>query len=94
MTVTFKKHPKTGLYRSFQNDFTDIKLGRKVTIGNIVEERGNGQYRVGLMVKEGEGKFKWVHFKLRHPTEQEARDWFVRNFETLSNKYEIYQAQE
>ena len=94
---TFKKHRATGRYRSFELDYTDIKLNKKV-VGSISESRDRKwkeRYGIGFMLKkERTGKdpapFKWTRLKKRFANENEARQFIKDNEEAIQKQFDLY----
>lgn len=90
---TFKKAIKTGAYRSFDLDYTDIKIKRKV-VGYISENR-DMIYRVGFAIKkekttEDPAPFKWRFLKKTFSSEQEARDFVNKKFTEIIETFDLY----
>lgn len=93
--VTFKKDPaETGLAAvGYHNRSVDIKFKKKV-FGRISAPNWrtrDNKWVVGIMVHDQNTHvgWHWVFFKMRHDTEQEARDWITANFEKISQQYSI-----
>lgn len=92
--VTFKRHQRTGQYRSFQRHYTDIKIGPKVKIGSI---SGEGKcFRVSLMVVDDTEKcgWRWIKFKGATESEAEARAWFVEKYAEIIEKHKLFEMPE
>jgi len=93
---TFKKHIYQGQYASFERDYTDIKLKKKV-VGNIVEIR-NGYYQVGFMVvkqdiledKNPNCEWRWIFLAKTFSNEKEAREFVNFGYEKIIKKYNLY----
>lgn len=84
--LTFKKHkPLTGLAAvAYSRQSVDIKH-KKLVIGQIKAPNWateDGKWGIGLMVKDGVS-WKWVFFKKRCDTEQEAREWIQERIEII-----------
>jgi hypothetical protein len=93
MDISFKKHKHEGRYRSFEKDFSDIKLDKKV-IGHIQEVNWN-IYQIGFAkIKEktndDPAPFKWVWIKQKFNSEKEARMWVNANFEAVKEQINLY----
>lgn len=92
MSVTFKKTPKTGRYRSFEKDHTEIKFHGKV-IGAIRETDG-GAYSVSIMSTDKPSNencpWRWVTFSKKFGGEQAARDWFKTNALLIRERYPFH----
>ncbi|MAO08101.1 MAG: hypothetical protein CL596_05245 [Alteromonas sp.] len=85
---SFKKHAPTGRYRSFENSYWDIKIkGRQV--GNIWEKDYGTYFRIGLMVKKGDG-FKFIYLKAKPKTIEKAKDFLNRNFDRILERYDLH----
>lgn len=89
---TFKKHIRTGKYRSFEKELTDIKLNTKIT-GSISEE--TGVYRIGLIVRDLSGKnpnccWKWIFLATKFDSEKDARVFLNKNIDRIMEKYELH----
>uniref|UniRef100_A0A6M3L0A0 Uncharacterized protein n=1 Tax=viral metagenome TaxID=1070528 RepID=A0A6M3L0A0_9ZZZZ len=93
MPFTFKKQKKEGRYKSFQKDFTDIKLKKKA-VGYIAQEE-TFSYRVSFAIKKEKTKsdpapFKWITFKKRFKTEKRARKFANKNFNEIIEKFDLH----
>jgi hypothetical protein len=94
---TFKRVKKqSGLAGIAENERHEIKL-RKNIIGEISSpmwhEREETGYRIGLKTISSSEKsgFKWVRFKNRWETVEEAKDWLNSNFDEITKKYPPYE---
>ncbi len=96
MGFTFKTEKATGMYRSFYPDLHEIKYKRKAC-GQILEDKLKG-YKVRLMIikqdilEDGNPncKWKWIQFKPRFKTLQDAKDWVNKGFDVIMKTYNIY----
>ena len=93
MNFTFKKHAKTGRYRSFDYNHTDIKLKGKV-VGSI-NEGSNRKYRISFVIKKEKTKedpapFKWIRLKFVCDNEDDARNIVKRYSAELQERYDLY----
>lgn len=93
--VTFKKDPRETGLAAVGNGLqsSDIKFKKKV-FGRIQAPNWrtkDNKWGVSIMVYDqtSHSGWRWAFFKLRHDTEQEARDWITANFEKLSQQYSI-----
>jgi hypothetical protein len=99
--VTFKKDKRpTGLASVGWKPTWDLKLNKR-RFGCIwspdhrMEDR-NG-YSLGIMAMKTETvtdsnpncPWKWIHFKARWKTEQEAKDWIQANIVEIQTKYTL-----
>ena len=103
--ISFKKHPKnTGLMTvGYSNPNVDIKLNKKV-IGEIIGPNWNtkdDKWRIcfSVMKKESEIRalnnnpncsWKWVEIAKKFDTENEAREYIKKCFNSLFDKYEFF----
>lgn len=92
--ITFKRHAKTGQYKSFQRTYTDVKVKRKL-IGSITEQK-DGSFRCSIMIKqpvtqEDPAGWRWVRLNAVHRTEQSAREFLTLRADDLYAKYEIHE---
>lgn len=88
---TFKKHKKEGSYRSFQKDYTDVKLsGNKV---GWITEREYEKYELWFSVKSTEHTCGWKNIKLKaeFKNEKDAREFITTNAAKLQEKFELHQ---
>jgi hypothetical protein len=87
---TFKNNKPTGKYRSFEKMTIDVKL--KKVVGQISEDIITDQVKIALMVKNSEGNcpFKWIFFKKRFNSFDEAKSWLMTNYVRIVNTYELY----
>lgn len=90
---TFKKHPKSGQYRSFQKDYTDVKLGGK-DVGSIAEQ-SDCTYQMGLIIEDPNSKndnckWKWIFLKARAVDEKAAREFLNLRFDEINAKYKLH----
>ena len=86
---TFKKHKKEGAYRSFQKDFTDVKLDGK-HVGSI-QELDDGQYRMGLIILSDQHPgWKWVFLKSQGKTEDACRTFLNARFAEISKAFKLH----
>lgn len=97
MTFTFKKHKATGRYASFEKEYSDIKLKKKV-VGTIHEIEG-GKRKVRFMVKKQPTKeepapFLWITVTKTFYDEEEARTWCKQNIKLIQEKLDLYQFEE
>lgn len=93
MNFTFKKHVKTGRYKSFDHDCTDIKLKGKV-VGSI-NEGSNRKYRISFAIKkekteEDPAPFKWARLQAVCDDEDHARNIIRKHSAELQEKYDLY----
>jgi hypothetical protein len=91
--LSFKKGTKVrGLARaSTLGGATEIKLARK-SIGTIAPPHWSDKHSlwsVRIRVATEDGNFRWVTFAKKHPSEAEARAWFLANFETISRAHTL-----
>jgi hypothetical protein len=91
---TFKKVILTGRYRSFEAESHDIKLKRRL-VGHIKLAPDAGQFKIMLAVKkerteESPCNFKWITFKARFNSAEEARQWLKARNSILQEKYDLY----
>jgi hypothetical protein len=89
---TFKKHPKTGPYRTFQKDYTDVKLGNQC-VGSITEQ-SDCTYQMGLIIEDPNSKndnckWKWIFLKARAVDEAAARAFLNLRFDEINKKYKL-----
>lgn len=93
MKFTFKKHKKEGQYRSFQKDFTDIKL-RGHQVGTISQADDYRLYEIRFAVhnpdKTSNCPFIWKTLKHRAQSEQEAREFVQTHIVTIQEKFNLY----
>ncbi|MDD2731403.1 MAG: hypothetical protein PHW33_04760 [Candidatus Portnoybacteria bacterium] len=100
--ITFRRHPRqTGLAGvGNPNQSVDIKLDNK-QIGYIDApnwDTKDGKWGIQLAIvkddKHDDGNascsWMWIFFKKRFDNENEARNWFVDNFEHFRKTYSIY----
>lgn len=93
---TFRKEPpETGL-RGVGNPHpsTTVKLDGK-EVGKISApnwQTRDGKWGVGLIVEDAAEYcgWKWVFFKKRHDTEQEARDWLAKHRLKIAETYTLH----
>jgi len=88
---TYKKHKKEGQYRSFQKDFTDVKLSGKL-VGSI-RQLDDGQYRMSLIVEDPTGencKWKWVSLTAQGKTEQACRNFLNERIDEIQSKFKLH----
>jgi len=95
---TFKKTINTGRYRSFELDYTNIKLGGKI-VGTIGETRDSHGYKIRFMIKKEETKekpspFKSIFFKKLFSTEEEAREYIKTFNDQIQEKFDLYQLED
>ena len=91
--LTFKKTIKQGMYKSFERDYTYIKLNKK-QIGSIQESREDGKYYIRFAVrkeptKEDPAPFKWITLKESFFSEKEAREK-VKELENKILELDLY----
>jgi hypothetical protein len=92
---TFKKFIPTGRYRSFEKDSTDIKL--KGRICGHISETEHTTYRICFVVPKtkeeiGEGTncvWKWLFLKKQYPSENDAREWIIKNADLIRGTFNI-----
>jgi len=94
MKFTFKKHAGTGLYRSFQKKYSDIKLNKKI-VGTISEIKSN-EYRISFAEKKEKtikdpAPFKWVRISKNFRNENEAREYIRLHDEAIMKQLNLYQ---
>lgn len=96
---TFKKQKReTGLSGvGYPNPNTDIKFNKKVcgTICAPNWQTEDHKWRIRLAVMKPEGMsencdWKWISFKARFDTEQQAREWLQQNVDSLLKKYQFH----
>ena len=85
---TFKKQKKEGRFRSFQPDFTDIKLSGKV-VGHITKCKVSFAIKKERTEKDP-APFKWVRLKKVFENEQAARDLVKLLEKEIQKKYDLY----
>ncbi len=89
---TFKKYVATGMYRSFEKDQTDIKLN-KMVVGSVGETCYGYKIRFAVKkdaTKEDPAPFKWVSFKTRYTTENDARQFVKDNNKVIQNQLDLH----
>lgn len=83
----FRRHKKSGPYRSFQKTFVDI-IDRGVC-GSISED-SDYKFRVRLMVKsESVAGFRWVLLKAVLDNEADARAYVTRGWDIINEKFDL-----
>ena len=93
MKFTFKKHQRTGRYRCFQLNHTDIKIGGRM-VGQISETKDEG-WRIGFTVKKEvtekhPAPFRWIFLKKKAQTEENARNIVIGLTEQIQGKFDLY----
>lgn len=94
MNFTFKTIKPTGKYRSFEDDYHQIKLNKKVC-GDIGYKK---PYKIGLQVikndifEDGNPNciWKWITLDKKSESLQEAKEFLKNNFKLINDKYKIY----
>lgn len=91
---TFRKLKKTGEWRSFQTDYTDIKLDKKIV--GAIQEAGFEKYKIYVHIKAEDqvAGFRTVKFKKDFESENEAREFLNKNFKQIMEKYKIFQIED
>jgi hypothetical protein len=94
--ITFKRHPKeTGLGSVVRPcAMVDLKIGGKI-IGCIAPPSAFTKewiFKIRLKIVETEYPigWKWIELKFKSKTEQEARDFIIKNSTALQEKYNFY----
>jgi len=85
---TFKKHKKEGRFRSFEKDWSDIKLTGKV-VGHITENKISFAVKKEKTEKDP-APFKWIRLKRLFKNEQDARDLIKRFEKEIQEGYDLY----
>lgn len=93
-SFSFKTIKPTGKYRSFGNDFYQIKLGKKV-VGSIDPEH---PYSIRLMVvkddinEDGNPNciWKWVKLSKKSSSVEEAKSFVKDHSQFIQNKLNLY----
>lgn len=86
---TYKKHKKEGRYRSFQRNFTDIKLDGKL-VGSI-RELEDGQYQMGFIVDSDKHPgWKWAFLKSQGKTEDACRTFLAARFSEICKAFKLH----
>ena len=92
--ISFKKHPReTGLAaigHPYQS--VDIKLNKQC-IGMIdAPNWQKAQWRIRITIKDSEQfcGWRWIQFKTKFDTEEEAREWVKTNLKAISEEYELH----
>jgi len=97
MGFTYKKHKKVGRFRSFEMDYTDIKLNKKI-VGSISEIShflaNGGLFRIMFVVErvpddKNKLDWEWVTLKKKFETENEARGFLGIMFPEIIKKYKL-----
>jgi len=91
---TFKTEKSTGRYRAFYSDNHAIKLN-KIEVGFIDDEF---EHMIHLRVLKDDPKtstnpnckWKWIKFKQKFKTLQEAKTWLNENFDLICNTFKLY----
>jgi len=91
--VTFKYDPQeTGLAGVGQvHRGSDVKHKKQV-IGRIAAPSWNTKdnlFRNMLAIKT-ERSWKWITFKVKHVTSDEAREWWKHNIDGILEKYDVH----
>lgn len=91
--VSFKNHPRTGPYRTFQKEGSDIKMnGAPVGfIGEWVDK-----FAISLHMKvpsTGPCEFANIRLKPKFDSMKDAKQWVKDNWERLQ-KYPLHQLEE
>lgn len=97
MAFTFKKVKKqTGLASIGEPTRFEIKFKKNI-VGEIRSpfwhEKDETDYQINIKV-EGESGFKWLRFKNRFKSSEEAKEWLNENFYNITNKFTLYLNQE
>lgn len=93
---TFKTEKATGKFRSFHSDSHTIKLNG-IWCGKI-SEIATDKWEVRMMVQKDDPEtsanpnctWKWVAFKKKHATLDDAKSWVRANNDVIQDRFTIY----
>lgn len=98
---TFRKHQAVGRYRSFETEYSDIKI-KGMVVGCIAEAEHfskvdfEERFSIRLMVVDPVERkgFKWITLKKKFGSDSSAREFLKSNFERITNQFDLYKCAE
>lgn len=91
---TFRRVPRTGRFRTFEQRWTEIKLKKKV-VGSLTENRREGHWRIRFAVKKEKTEkdpapFKWVTLKHKPDSEEAGRRFILKFNDEIQEKCDLH----
>ena len=89
---TFKKVPRTGRFRCFEREETEIKLNKKI-VGSISEGKDTWYIRFAIKKNPTEKEpapFKWITLKYKPDDEADAREFIRKHNDEIQKRYDLH----
>ncbi len=92
--LSFKKQPRETGLSAIGNPYAsvDVKLdGLICGMVSVPSRFGHDHWKIRLIVKDAEQKcgWRWVFLKGNHADEAAAREFLVKNWDTIKTKFEL-----